>query len=61
MHGDIVELANQLGRQTWVIGYMPINFFVSSGSNLLTVTLCEVDHTAPNCRQGHQWSSAGMP
>lgn len=34
MHGDIVELTEHLGRQTWIIWYMRINFFVCCGSNL---------------------------
>lgn len=34
MHCDIVELTHQLGRQARVIRDVPINFFVSRGSNL---------------------------
>lgn len=34
MHGDIVELTEQLGLQAWIIWHVPINFFVGSSSNL---------------------------
>ena len=34
MHCNIVKLANQLWRQTRVIGYVTINFSVGCGSNL---------------------------
>lgn len=34
MHCNIVKLANQLGWQTGIIGYVTIHFSVSCGSNL---------------------------
>ena len=54
MHCDIVKLVDQLQWQAQIIGYVPIDLFVSCGSNLLTMTLRKVNHMAPNGRQGHK-------
>lgn len=46
MHSDIVKNAKELRRQVGIVRNMGVNLLIGGSSDLVTVTLWEVDHSA---------------